>query len=320
MRAIQARELGGPEVLTPVEVEDPSPGPGQVLVEIAAAGVNFIEVYHRTGLYPQRLPFIPGSEGAGRVVAVGPGVTSVRVGDRVASTNLAGAYAQYATAPADRVVPVPEALSDEQAAATLLQGMTAHYLVHDSYRVRPGDTVLVHAAAGGAGLMVTQLATKLGARVIGTVSTPEKEKLARDAGAAHVIGYDNVVEDVRRLTGGKRLPAVYDSVGRDTFDASLDCLRPHGVLVLFGQSSGPVPPFNLGRLAAGGSLYVTRPTLVHFIATPEDLARRADDVLGWVADGSLTVHIGQRYPLAEAAAAHEDLQARRTTGKLLLVP
>jgi NADPH2:quinone reductase len=320
MHAIQVRELGGPEVLTPVEVEDPSPGPGEVLVEIVAVGINFIEVYHRTGLYPLPLPFIPGSEGAGRVVAVGPDVTSVGVGDRVASINFAGGYAQYALAPADRVVPVPEPLSDELAAAVLLQGMTAHYLVHDSYRIQPGDTVLVHAAAGGAGLLLTQLATKLGARVIGTVSTPEKEKLARDAGAAHVIGYDNVVADVRRLTDGKGLPAVYDSVGKDTFDASLACLRPHGVLVLFGQSSGPVAPFNLSRLAAGGSLYVTRPTLGHFVATPQDFARRAGDVLGWVADGSLTVHIGHRYPLAEAATAHEDLQARRTTGKLLLIP
>jgi NADPH2:quinone reductase len=320
MHAIQVREPGGPEVLTLVEVEDPSPGPGEVLVEIAATGVNFIEVYHRTGLYPMPLPFIPGSEAAGRVVAVGPEVTSVRVGDRVASTDFSGGYAQYALAPADRVVPVPETLSDELAAATMLQGLTAHYLVHDSYRIQPGDPVLVHAAAGGVGLLLTQLATKLGARVIGTVSTPEKEKLAHDAGAAHVIGYDNVVGDVRRLTDGKGLPAVYDSVGKDTFDASLDCLRPHGVLVLFGQSSGPVPPFNLGRLGAGGSLYVTRPTLGHFIATPQDLARRAGDVLGWVTDGSLTVHIGHRYPLAEAATAHEDLQARRTTGKLLLIP
>jgi NADPH:quinone reductase len=320
MHAIQVREPGGPEVLTLVEVEDPSPGPGEVLVEIAATGVNFIEVYHRTGLYPMPLPFIPGSEAAGRVVAVGPEVTSVRVGDRVASTDFSGGYAQYALAPADRVVPVPETLSDELAAATMLQGLTAHYLVHDSYRIQPGDPVLVHAAAGGVGLLLTQLATKLGARVIGTVSTPEKEKLAHDAGAAHVIGYDNVVGDVRRLTDGKGLPAVYDSVGKDTFDASLDCLRPHGVLVLFGQSSGPVPPFNLGRLGAGGSLYVTRPTLGHFIATPQDLARRAGDVLGWVTDGSLTVHIGHRYPLAEAATAHEALQARRTTGKLLLIP
>jgi NADPH:quinone reductase len=320
MHAIQVRELGGPEVLTLVELADPSPGPGEVLVEIAAVGVNFIEVYHRTGLYPMPLPFVPGSEGAGRVVAVGAEVTSVQVGDRVASTNFAGGYAQYALAPADQAVRVPESLSDELAAAVLLQGMTAHYLVHDSYRIRTGDTVLVHAAAGGAGLMLTQLATKLGARVIGTVSTPEKEKLARDAGAAHVIGYDNVVEEVRRLTDGQGVPAVYDSVGKDTFDASLQCLRPHGVLVLFGQSSGPVPPFNLSRLAAGGSLYVTRPTLGHFVATPEDLARRAGAVLGWVADGSLTVHIGHRYPLAEAATAHADLQARRTTGKLLLIP
>jgi NADPH:quinone reductase len=320
MHAIQVQELGGPEVLKLVDVEDPSPGPDEVLVEIAAAGINFIEVYHRTGLYPMPLPFVPGSEGAGRVVAVGSEVTSVRVGDRVASGVFTGSYAQYALAPAEQVVPIPESLSDEQVAAALLQGVTAHYLVYDSYRVQAGDTVLVHAAAGGVGLLLTQLATKLGARVIGTVSTPEKEKLARDAGAAHVIGYANVVEDVRRLTDGQGVPAVYDSVGKDTFDASLDCLRPRGVLVLFGQSSGLVPPFNLSRLALGGSLYVTRPTLAHFVATREELLRRAGDVLGRVADGSLTVHIGHRYPLAEAATAHEDLQARRTTGKLLLIP
>ncbi len=320
MQAIQVRRTGGPEVLTVTELEQPQPGPGQVRVEVTAAGVNFIDVYHRTGLYPKELPFVPGDEGAGRVVAVGPGVERLKIGDRVASTELAGAYAQFALVEADRVVPIPEGVSDELAAAVLLQGLTAHYLVHDSYRIHEGDTVVVHAAAGGVGLLLTQLATKLGARVIATVSQLEKEKLARDAGAAEVIGYDNVTEDVRRLTDGAGVPAVYDGVGRNTFDASLASLRPHGILVLYGQSSGPVPPFDLGRLARGGSLFVTRPTLKHFIATPEELTRRAGDVCGWIADGSLSVHIGGRYPLTDAGQAHTDLQSRRTTGKLLLLP
>src|SRR5436305_6742498 len=271
MQAIQVQRLGGPEVLELVEVEQPQPGPGQIRVEVAAAGVNFIDVYHRTGLYPKPLPFIPGDEDAGKVVAVGPGVETVKVGDRVASTNLAGAYAQYSVTEADRVVPVPEGVSDEQAAALLLQGLTAHYLVNDSYPVKQGDTVLVHAAAGGVGLLLTQLATKLGARVIGTVSALEKEKLARDAGAAEIVGYDNFAGDVRRLTDGAGAAAVYDGVGRSTFDNSLASLRPHGVLVLYGQSSGPVPPFDPNRLQHGGSLYLTRPTLRDFTAAPEEL-------------------------------------------------
>jgi len=320
MKAVQVREHGGPEVLTVTEVQQPEPGPGQVLIEVAAAGVNFIDVYHRTGLYPQKLPLVPGGEGAGRVVAVGSGVDPELVGRRVVTSSLASGYAEYALAPADRVVPVPEALSDEVAAAVFLQGLTAHYLTHDCYPVRAGDTVLVHAAAGGVGLLLTQLATKLGARVIGTVSTPEKEKLARAAGAAYVLGYDNIAEEVRALTDGAGVPAVYDGVGQATFEASLASLRPRGILVLYGQSSGPVPPFDLGRLSTLGSLSITRPTLAHFVTTPEELSRRASEVFGRVADGTLTVHIGGRYPLAEAGRAHEDLQARRTTGKLLLIP
>jgi len=320
MKAVQVREHGGPEVLTVTEVQQPEPGPGQVLIEVAAAGVNFIDVYHRTGLYPQKLPLVPGGEGAGRVVAVGSGVDPELVGRRVVTSSLASGYAEYALAPADRVVPVPETLSDEVAAAVFLQGLTAHYLTHDCYPVRAGDTVLVHAAAGGVGLLLTQLATKLGARVIGTVSTPEKEKLARAAGAAYVLGYDNIAEEVRALTDGAGVPAVYDGVGQATFEASLASLRPRGILVLYGQSSGPVPPFDLGRLSTLGSLSITRPTLAHFVTTPEELSRRASDVFGRVADGTLTVHIGGRYPLAEAGRAHEDLQARRTTGKLLLIP
>ena len=252
--------------------------------------------------------------------AVGSGVDPELVGRRVVTSSLASGYAEYALAPADRVVPVPEALSDEVAAAVFLQGLTAHYLTHDCYPVQAGDTVLVHAAAGGVGLLLTQLATKLGARVIGTVSTPEKEKLARAAGAAYVLGYDNIAEEVRALTDGAGVPAVYDGVGQATFEASLASLRPRGILVLYGQSSGPVPPFDLGRLSTLGSLSITRPTLAHFVTTPEELSRRASDVFGRVADGTLTVHIGGRYPLAEAGRAHEDLQARRTTGKLLLIP
>ncbi|HKS98987.1 MAG TPA: quinone oxidoreductase [Rugosimonospora sp.] len=319
MRAIQVTETGGPEVLTTIDVDRPEPGPGQVLVRLSAAGVNFIDTYQRSGLYQVPLPFVPGAEGAGDVVAVGAGVTDVRVGDRVASTNLAGGYAEYALAPAARVVPVPEGVSDEQAAAAMLQGMTAHYLLFDSYPVKPGDTVLVHAAAGGMGLLLTQLATALGARVIGTASTPEKEKLARDAGAVAVLSYADVPDKVRELTGGEGVAAAYDGVGRTTFDSSLASLRPHGVLVLYGYASGRVDPFDVNRLQAG-SYFLTRPTLAHFIVAREDLLRRATDVLDRVRDGSLHVRIGHRYPLADAAQAHIDLQARRTTGKVLLIP
>ncbi|BCB77408.1 quinone oxidoreductase [Phytohabitans flavus] len=320
MDAIQLTAQGGPEVLTLTEVPVPEPGPGQVLVRLSAAGVNFVETYQRGGLYPVKLPFVPGSEAAGVVEAVGPDVTAPTVGDRVVSTNFAGAYAQYAVAPANRTVPIPPDVSDEQAAALLLQGMTAHYLLHDSYAVRPGDTVLVHAAAGGMGLLLTQLATSLGARVIGTVSTLEKEKLARAAGAAEVIGYEGVADRVRELTTGVGVAAVYDGVGRDTFDASLASLRVRGTLVLYGYASGPVPPFDLNRLATGGSLSLTRPSLGHFVAADEELRRRAGDVLRWAADGTLKVTVGGRYPLAEAARAHIDLESRRTTGKLLLTP
>lgn len=307
-------------MLAPAEISKPAPGPGQALVRLAAAGVNFLDVYFRSGLYPQPVPYTPGNEGAGTVVAVGEGVDTPKVGDRVASTNLTGAYAQFALAPADRLIPVSDDISDEVAAATLLQGMTAHYLLHDSYPVRPGDTVLVHAAAGGVGLLLTQLATRLGARVIGTVSTSDKERLARQAGAAEVVGYEDVPARVRELTGGEGVHAVYDGVGRNTFDASLASLRRHGVLVLFGYASGPVPSFDLNRLQENGSLYVTRPTLNHFIVSNEDLARRANDVFSWVAEGALRIAIGGRYPLADARRAHEDLAARRTTGKLLLIP
>jgi NADPH:quinone reductase len=320
MQIIRVTEYGDPEVLASTEVDRPEPGPGQVLIRLAATGVNFVDVYNRTGFYRQPLPFTPGTEGAGTVVAVGPDVRAVKAGDRVASNDLLGSYAEFALAPANRVIPVPEEIADDIAAASLLQGMTAHYLVLDTYRVQPGDTVLVHAAAGGMGLLLTQLATWRGARVIGTVSTSEKEKLARQAGAAEVIPYDDVAGQVRRLTGGEGVAVVYDGIGQSTFDASLASLRPRGILVLYGQASGPVPPFDLARLQNEGSLYVTRPTLRHHVAQDSELRRRASEVYGWVAGGTLRITVGGRYPLAEARRAHQDLAARRTTGKLLLVP
>jgi NADPH2:quinone reductase len=321
MRAIQVQVKGGPEVLTLTDLPTPEPGPGQVRVRLAATGVNFIETYQRTGYYPMSLPYVPGAEGAGTVSAVGPDVTGVSVGDRVASVNLAGAYAEEALAAADRVLPVPEGIDTDTAAAAMLQGMTAHYLLHDSYPVQPGDTVLVHAAAGGMGLLLTQLATRLGATVIGTVSTVEKERLAQEAGAAHVIRYTEteVAPEVRRITGGQGVAAVYDGVGRDTFDASLASLRMRGWMVLYGAASGPVPPMDPQRLQAAGSVFLTRPTLVHHIVTADELRRRGQDLFGWISDG-LSIRIHDRYPLAEAARAHADLESRRTTGKLLLVP
>ncbi len=322
MDAIVVRAFGGPEVLTLEEMPDPQPHSGEVLVELAAIGVNYVEVYQRIGRHPGQLPRVLGGEGAGTVIAVGPGVESVRVGDRVASWTFQGSYAQQALAPADFVVPVPDEMSAETAAAAMLQGLTAHYLVHDSYPVRPGDTVLVHAAAGGMGLLLTQLATKLGARVVATVSTEDKEVLARGAGAAEVIRYGpgvDVAAEVRRLTGGEGVPAVYDGVGKNTFEASLASLRVRGTLVLFGAASGLVPPFDPQRLEAAGSVCLTRPSLRHFVAEPAERRRRAADLFGWIADG-LDIRIHDRYPLADARRAHEDLEARRTTGKLLLIP
>jgi NADPH2:quinone reductase len=323
MQAIQITQYGGPEVLAPAEVELPAPGPGQALVEVAATGVNFIDVYHRLGRYPTPLPFVPGVEAAGRVLAVGPDVTAVRPGEHVAWALLPGAYAQQAVVPVDRLIPLPAGLDDETAAAVLLQGMTAHFLTHDVHPVRPGDTVLVHAAAGGMGLLLCQLVPYLGGRVIGTVSTDAKEKLAREAGAAEVIRYDRVDDlagRVRELTGGEGVAAVYDGVGASTFDASLASLRRRGVLALFGAASGPVPPVDPLRLMQAGSVVLTRPTLGDFVVSRQELLERATDVLGWVAAGTLKVSVGGRYPLAEAARAHEDLTSRRTTGKLLLIP
>jgi NADPH2:quinone reductase len=323
MRAIQISNAGGPEVLVPAELPDPEPGPGELLVDVDAAGINYIDVYQRNGTYPMTVPYVPGLEGAGRVLALGPGVTDFAVSDRVAWVEALGSYAERVTVTADKAVPVPPGISDEVAAGLLLQGMTAHFLVNDAHPVQHGENVLVHAAAGGVGLLLTQLAAARGARVIATVSTAEKEALARAAGAADVIRYGEVADlaaAVRSLTGGAGVHAAYDSVGRSTFDASLASLRRRGMLVLFGGSSGPVPPVDPMRLNAGGSLFLTRPKLFDYIPTPEELRARATDVFAEVVDGTLDVRIGHRYALADAATAHGDLEGRRTTGKLLLLP
>jgi NADPH:quinone reductase len=323
VRAIQISSAGGPDVLTPVELPDPQAGPGTLLVEVAAAGVNYIDTYQREGIYPMSLPYVPGLEGAGRVRAVGDRVTGFAVGDRVAWSECLGSYADLVAVAADKAVPVPDALSDEVAAAALLQGMTAHAFTTDAHPVQAGEDVLVHAAAGGLGLMLTQLAVARGARVIGTVSTAEKEQLARGAGAADVIRYtevDDLAAAVRELTDGGGVHVAYDSVGATTFDASLASLRRRGILVLCGASSGPVPPVDPQRLNAAGSVFLTRPKLFDYNATREELTARAAAVYAAVADGTLDVRIGHRYPLGEARASHEDLQARRTTGKLLLIP
>ncbi len=318
MHAIQIQTYGGPEVLVPAELPTPEPGPGEVLVRTTASGVNFIDIYHRTGAYPQPLPFVPGVEGAGTIVAVGPDVTDLAVGDRVGWCNGMGSYADYVKLPAAHVVSLPDGVSDELAAAAMLQGATAHYLTHASYPVRPGDTVLVHAAAGGTGQLVTQYAHALGARVIATVSTDEKEAVARAAGADEVLRYDDdVPKEVRRLTDGEGVAAVYDGVGRATFDASLASLAIRGTLVTFGSASGVVAPVDIARLAQG-SFFVTRPSVGHYLRTPEERAERLGDVLARLADGSLRVTITERFPLAEAAAAHTALASRRTTGKLVL--
>lgn len=320
--AIQVRQAGGPDVLEVTDLEVGEPGPRQVLVEVTAAGVNYIDTYQRSGIYPMDLPYTPGMEGAGRVAAVGSDVREVSVGDRVAWQGAPGSYAERALVPADLVVPVPEGISDEIAAALPLQGVTAHYLVSSTYPVSENDTILVHAAAGGVGLLLVQLAKARGARVIGTVSTPEKERLARGAGADEVIRYteEDFVEATRRLTGGEGVAVVYDGVGKSTYEGSLSCLRVRGLLALFGAASGPVPPIDPQRLNAGGSLYLTRPTTAHYTRTRDELEWRTGELFDAVLSQKLTVRIGGRYPLADAAKAHEDLQARRTTGKLLLIP
>jgi len=322
MLAIRVHQTGGPEVLWLEDVAVPAPGPGQVLIRVEAAGVNFIDVYYRTGLYRQALPITLGREAGGTVELVGPGVTTVRQGDRVASETVLGAYAEYAILPAERVVPLPDRVLTRQGAAIMLQGLTAHYLTHSTYPLGGDDTCLVHAAAGGVGLLLCQMASRLGARVIATVSTDEKAVLAKRAGAAEVILYtqDDFVAAVKRLTGGAGVQVVYDSVGRTTFLAGLDCLAPRGMLVLYGQSSGPVEPFDPQLLNQKGSLFITRPTLAHYTASRAELLERAGQVLGWVADGSLQVRVGRDFSLPDAAEAHRELEGRRTTGKVLLIP
>jgi NADPH2:quinone reductase len=322
MKAIQIHETGGPEVLKLAELPIPQPGPGQVLIRVEAVGVNFIEVYFRKGVYKAALPLTPGSEAAGTVEELGPGVPGFAAGDAVASVSVLGSYAEYALVPAAQLVKVPAGLSMEQAAAALLQGMTAHYLSHSTFPLKAGETALVHAGAGGVGLLLTQMAARLGARVITTVSTKEKAKLSREAGASDAILYtsQDFEAEVKRLTGGKGVDVVYDSVGKDTFEGSLNCLRPRGLLALFGASSGPVPPFDLIQLSGKGSLFITRPTLWHYVATREELEWRAGDVLGWAAKGDLKLRTEFVYPLAEAARAQTDLEARKTTGKILLEP
>ncbi len=322
MQAVRVHETGGPEVLRVDEVDVPEPGPGEARVRVAAAGLNFIDTYQRSGAYPLELPVALGQEAAGTVDAVGEDVTSVEVGDRVAFTGVLGAYAEQVVVPAARLVEVPDAIDPEVAAALMLQGMTAHYLSHSTYPLHGGDWTLVLAASGGVGHLLVQLAKERGARVIGTVSTEEKERLAYEAGCDEVVRYTetDLVAAVRELTASRGVDVVYDSVGRDTFDQSLDCLRARGMLVLFGQSSGAVPPVDLQTLNTKGSLYVTRPSLGHYIAGREELLGRARDVFGMVASGDLHVRIDRRFPLTEAADAHRYIEGRQTKGKVLLVP
>jgi NADPH:quinone reductase len=322
MKAIQVQRTGGPEVLQYAEVPNPRPAPNEALVKLAAAGVNFIDVYHREGRYPAKLPFIPGQEGAGTITEVGNLVSDLKVGDRVAYAGMMGSYADYAAVPAAKLVRIPDGLSEREAAAAMLQGMTAHYLSQDTFPLRSGQTTLIHAAAGGVGLLLVQMAKRIGARVIATVSTEEKAKLARAAGADDIIFYtqQDFEAETKRLTHGAGVDVVYDSVGKTTFDKSLSVLRPRGYMVLFGGSSGPVPPFDLIQLSQKGSLYVTRPTLVHYTATREELEHRASAVLGMVHSGNLKLRIEHVYPLKDAQQAHRDLESRKTTGKLLLIP
>ena len=322
MKAIQVQQTGGPEVLQYVDAPDPRPAADEAVVKIAAVGVNFIDTYHREGRYPVKLPFILGQEGAGTVSEVGKDVSEIRVGDRVAYTNVMGSYAEYAAVPAAKLVRIPDRLSERDAAAVMLQGMTAHYLCHDTFPLRRGQTALVHAAAGGVGLLLVQMAHRIGARVIGTVSTEEKAKLARDAGANEIIFYtqQDFEAETRRLTSGKGVDVVYDSVGKTTFEKSLNVLRPRGYMVLFGGSSGAVPPFDLIQLSQKGSLFVTRPTLFHYVATREELEHRAKAVLDMVQSSNLKLRIEHVYPLKDAQQAHRDLEGRKTTGKLLLIP
>ena len=322
MKAIRIHEHGGPEVLQYADIPDPTPQAHEAVVKIDAAGINFIDIYFRTGLYPTKLPFTNGQEGAGTVVAGGADAGDVKVGDRVAYTGVQGSYAEYAAVPADRLVPIPEGLDTKTAAAVMLQGMTVHYLTHSTFKLGPGHTILTHAAAGGVGLFLVQVAKMLGARVIGTCSTEEKAARARAAGADAVILYteQDFAAETKRLTGGRGVDAVYDSVGKTTWEGSLNSLKPRGTMVSFGNASGPVAPFSPLELTKRGSLFLTRPSLFHYIASREDLVRRAGDVLDWVQSGKVKVHIGEEFALAQAAEAQTKLAARQTSGKLLLTP
>lgn len=322
MKQIQVTQTGGPEQLRLADAPKPSPGPKQALVKIAAAGVNFIDVYHRTGLYKLDLPFTPGMEAAGTVEAVGPDVTEVKPGDRVAYAMARGSYGEYAVVPAWMLVKLPDGVSFETAAAAMLQGMTAHYLTHSTFPLKSGDTCLIHAAAGGVGRLAVQMAKMLGARVIGTAGSPAKLELARSAGADEVINYSeqDFLVEVKRITNGRGVDVIYDSVGVATFLKGLDCIRTRGMMVLFGQSSGPVAPIDPNILNPKGSLFLTRPNLAPHCATPEELHWRAGDVLNWIAQGKLQLRIDRTFPLAEAAQAHRDLEGRKTAGKVLLIP
>jgi NADPH2:quinone reductase len=322
MQAIQVQKSGGPEVLTLVDIPVPKPKPNEVVVKVSAAGVNFIDVYFREGRYSTPLPFVNGQEACGIVSDVGNEVNSLKPGDRVAYAGVLGSYAQYAAVPADRAVRVPEGVTDHQAAAAMLQGMTAHYLINSAYPLKKGETALIHAAAGGVGLLLVQMARNIGARVIGTAGSEDKAKLAHEAGAHEVILYDrqDFEAETKRITEGKGVHVIYDGVGKTTFDKDLNILRPRGYLVLFGAASGPVPPFDVDKLRQKGSLFLTRPSLGQYIATREELEQRATDVLGMISAGKLKLRIEHIYKLQEAQQAHRDLEGRKTTGKLLLIP
>src|SRR5215471_18197792 len=322
MKAIQVQKTGGPEVLTLVDLPVPKPKPNEAVIKISAAGVNFIDVYFREGRYPAPLPFVDGQEAAGVVSEIGSEVKSLKPGDRVAYTGVLGAYAEHAAVPADRLVRVPAGMTDQQAAAAMLQGMTAHYLLYSTYQLKKGDTALIHAAAGGMGLLLVQMAKNIGARVIGTAGSEEKVKLAREAGADEVIEYNqqDFEAETKRITDGKGVHVVYDGVGKSTFDKDLNVMRPRGYVVLFGGASGPVPPFDPIKLSQKGSLFLTRPTLLHYTSTREELEWRATDVFKMIIEGKLKLRIEHIYKLEEAQQAHRDLEARKTTGKLLLIP
>ena len=321
MKAIRVHKYGGPEALIYEDTAMPKPGAGEALVKIEAAGVNYIDIYQRAGLYPGKLPFTPGMEGAGIVEETGPGVTEVKKGDRVAYAMQLGSYAEYAAVPASKLVSVPDNIDTKSAAAIMLQGMTAHYLTHDTYPLKQGNTILIHAAAGGVGLLVVQIAKMLGATVIGTVSTENKARIAEAAGADHVILYtqSDFEEEVKKLTNGNGVDVVYDSVGKTTFEKSLRCLKPRGCLTLFGQSSGPVPALDLGLLSKG-SLFITRPSLGNYAANRAELLQRANDLFQWINTGKIKLRIHKTFPLQEAAEAHKLLEGRQTSGKLLLIP